>query len=463
MTSEPFTLLIVAEAASQQSLPELLTTGRFLVHSAAPSQAEAWLRQFDADAVLVFADRYTEQLTRSVTLWKGLRPRAQFFLFLEHTPSTRALVSLMHAGCQDVLDASEGADMAAVLDSLEERIRFVRVHQLERLRAKQSIHYTGLVGESPEMIKIYEEMLRAAKLTCPVLVLGETGTGKGLVAHAIHALSRRSGKPFVTVDCGCLAPTLIESELYGVARGAYTGATSDRSGLVQAAQEGTLFLDEIAELPLGMQPKLLRLLEEGEIRRLGSPRSTAVDVRIISATSRELETLIASDQFRLDLYYRLNVLNIEIPPLRQRRQDIPLLARHFAFRHLVHGEPVTISDTAIELLMEYSWPGNVRELKNCIEAALASLSGSTIHIQHLPRRFSASAREAPQEAESESVDLKQLERRAILRALKLAANDKARAARLLGIGKTTLYRKLKEMRADESPAPPPLPGSGYLM
>jgi len=302
------------------------------------------------------------------------------------------------------------------------------------------------------MARIYEEMARAASLNCPVLVVGETGTGKGLVAHAVHALSQRRGKPFVTVDCGCLAPTLIESELYGVARGAYTGAHSDRSGLVQAAQLGTLFLDEISELPLGMQPKLLRLLEEGEVRSLGSHRSTAVDVRVISATSRELEALISADQFRLDLYYRLNVLSIHVPPLRQRPQDIPLLARHFASRYQVQGQPVALSEAALQVLTEYAWPGNVRELKNCIEAAIAAANGPLIHLQHLPRRVGLPTPGGPADPQAEMVNLKQVERRTILRALELASQDKLRAARLLGIGKTTLYRKLKEMQAFEGPS-----------
>ncbi|HYM09267.1 MAG TPA: sigma-54 dependent transcriptional regulator [Bryobacterales bacterium] len=461
MNSQQFTLLLVTEAEGGLALLESLTAGRFIARAAAPAEVEASLREWDVDAVLFFTERSREDLPRLVKHWKSLRPRAQFYLFLDEAPPTRALVALMHAGFQDVLDRAAGLDLGAVLESIEERIRFVRVRQLERLRAKQSIQYTGLVGEAPEMVNTYDEMLRAARLNCPVLVLGETGTGKGLVAHAIHALSQRSGKPFVTVDCACLAPTLIESELYGVARGAFTGATSDRSGLVEAAQEGTLFLDEVGELPLGMQPKLLRLLEEGEVRRLGSHRAKAVDVRVISATSRELERLIAVDQFRLDLYYRLNVLSIEIAPLRRRRQDIPLLARHFAARHIVQGEPVTVSDAALQMLAEYSWPGNVRELKNCIEAAIASAGGRLVQPQNLPRRYVRAAPAGSEEAALESVNLKRMERRAIRRALEMTAHDKLRAARLLGIGKTTLYRKLKEMQ-QEGDAEPASPG-GYLM
>jgi two-component system response regulator HydG len=458
-TPSALTLLVASEASPECTISQSLIAGRFLVHSVSVAQVESWLAQSDADAVVVYSDRGAEELTRLVRIWKSIRPRAQFVLLLARAPSARELVALMHAGYQDVLEQA-AADMSSVLQSLEERVRYVRVRQMERLQVKQSIQYAGLIGESPEMVRIYDEIVRTARLNCPVLLLGETGTGKGLVAHAIHALSHRSGRAFVTVDCACLAPTLIESELYGVARGAYTGATADRSGLVEAAQHGTLFLDEVGELPLGMQPKLLRLLEEREVRRLGSPRSTPVDVRIISATSRRLEALIAADQFRLDLYYRLNVLAIEIPPLRQRLQDVPLLARHFASRHLVHGRPAEISGAAAAVLLEYSWPGNVRELKNCVEAALARAGGNVIQVQHLPSWFGRGAEAGG--SEQERLNLKQIERRTILRALDLAANDKRKAARWLGIGKTTLYRKLKQMtgssRTASAPAKP-----GYVM
>ena len=446
MNGAPFTLLVV-----DGGLPESAAGNRFRLRQAASAQVETWLREAPVDAVLLWAPRATQDLHKQIRRWKSLRPKAQFFVLLDQTPSTRALVGLMHAGCQDVLERPS-ADLAALLDSIEERLSFVRIRGLERLESRHGIHYAGLVGESPEMVKLYAEIEHAARLSCPVLLFGETGTGKGLVAHAIHALSGRSDKPFVTVDCGCLAPTLIESELYGVARGAFTGATADRAGLVEAAQEGTLFLDEVAELPLGMQPKLLRLLEEGEVRRLGSPRSAQVDVRVISATSRELETLIGLQQFRLDLYYRLNVLTIELAPLRQKPQDVPLLARHFASRHLCGGEPVTLSGAVLEALAAYPWPGNVRELKNTVEAAIARAGSSTIQPEHLPRPLGRPA--ALGDAASEPVNLRQLERNAIRRALDLAHQDKARAARLLGIGKTTLYRKLKQLEgAPGSPGP----------
>jgi DNA-binding NtrC family response regulator len=441
----PIKLLLVNAGQHGWRLRESLTSGRFLMQTAGLADAESRIRDFDPDAVLVFIEVCREDLPVLVKRWKAIRPRIQFFLFPDHPPTTRGLVSLMHAGFQDVIERPAEVDPAAVLDSIEERIRFVRVHQIERLRAKQSIHYTGLVGESPEMLRTYEAMLRAASLNCPVLVQGETGTGKGLVAHAIHALSRRNTRPFVTVDCACLAPTLIESELYGVTRGAYTGATSDRSGLVQAAQQGTLFLDEIGELPVEMQPKLLRLLEERQVRRLGSHQSTSVDVRVIAATSRQLESLIAAEQFRPDLYYRLNVLSIELAPLRQRPQDIPVLARHFASSHTIEGREVILSEEAINELMEYHWPGNVRELKNWIEAAIASASSNIIQPKDLPRRSGLTARRAVESPES--LNLKQLEQQAILRALEITRWDKVRAARLLGIGKSTLYRRLKEMEA----------------
>jgi two-component system response regulator HydG len=444
----PLTLLLAAHPPRQWRLPESLLAGRFRLEHAGAEHLEGSLRHHNPDAALVWAACFQDHLARDVKRWKTLRPKTQFLLFLDAPPPTRAVVSLLHAGFHDVLDSPQALDMGAVLDSLAERLRFVRLGQLERLQAKQSMEYAGLVGESPEMVKVYDQMLRAARLNCPVLVLGETGAGKGLVAHAIHALSPRNGKPFVTVDCGCLAPTLIESELYGVARGAFTGAVADRSGLVEAAQHGTLFLDEVGELPLALQPKLLRLLEEGEVRRLGSHRTTPVDVRVVSATAKDLDALISTEQFRLDLYYRLNVLSIELPPLRQRPQDVPLLARHFASRHLAQGAPITVSEAALEVLAGYPWPGNVRELKNCIEAAIAAANGSIIQPHHIAWRYTPPARPDA----TPPVNLKDLERRAILRALELTNHDKLRAAQLLGIGKTTLYRKLKTLGVSEPPA-----------
>jgi two-component system response regulator HydG len=437
--------------------------GRFDVQVISAQQTTAWLRRESPDALVWKAGSPRTQVCDAVQTWKALRPPMQILVLLDNSSDTRSLVALMHAGCHDVLDLSTAIQIREAAQALRERIDFVRIRSIERLQLKQSMQYTGLIGESPQMLQIYEQVRHAAGLNSPVLLEGETGTGKGLVAHAIHALSARDGKPFVTVDCGCLVPTLIESELYGVTRGAFTGATADRVGLVQTARNGTLFLDEIGELPLEMQPKLLRLLDEGEVRRLGSTHSKPVDIRILSATSRDLDTLVANRRFRIELYYRLNILHLVLPPLRERPQDIPLLAAHFTSRHLFKGEPIAVAESTRDVLMQYFWPGNVRELKNCIEAAIPTLTRNSIHLHNLPRRVTEAVATAENGPHKDTVRLKELEQRAIAKALRLAQGDKTKAAKLLGIGKTTLYRKLREMEARARSDGEPATGQSYLM
>ena len=423
--------------------------GLFQQQTATPSQAADKLRASNADALVWRAGSFRKDMCRAVQAWKTLCPQTQILVVLDGTPDTGDVVALIHAGCHDVLDGRSPDRLRRAPRLLYERIEFVRRRRLERLHLARSPDSAGLVGESPLMLQIYEQIRQAAGLRSPVLIQGETGTGKGLVARAIHALSARNGKPFVTVDCGCLAPTLIESELYGVTRGAFTGATFDRPGLAQTARDGTLFLDEVGELPLGLQPKLLRLLEEGEVRQVGSARSKPIDVRIISATSRDLDALVNGRRFRLELYYRLNVLQINLPPLREHPRDIPLLANYFTSRHLFRSEPITISGNTMNVLEQYFWPGNVRELKNCIEAAIPTLTRNFIQVHNLPRRVTEAVVAAVPGKREDSVNLRTLASDAIRQALRLAHNDKTRAAKLLGIGKTTLYRKLKGMEAEE--------------
>ncbi|MCZ6515545.1 MAG: sigma-54 dependent transcriptional regulator [Acidobacteria bacterium] len=314
------------------------------------------------------------------------------------------------------------------------------------LREELRTHYGlgNLVGTSVEMQKIYRMLLRVSARAHPVLLLGESGTGKELVAQAIHNYGPARDKPFVPVDCSALSPTLIESELFGHVRGAFTGANLDRRGLLESARGGTILLDEIAEFPVTLQAKLLRALQEREFKPVGSNVRRNLDARIIAATNRNLEDAVSRGTFRKDLYFRLNVVTLRIPPLRERKSDIQLLARHFLERpHLRYREEMTISYDAMAQLMTYDWPGNVRELQNCIERAVALGTGSTIQVQDLPSNVLNGCR-SPLLESGEIPTLKELEHRAILRALKATGGDKLAAARQLGIGKTTLYRKLKE-------------------
>ncbi len=332
----------------------------------------------------------------------------------------------------------------------------------ERLHTEQGMGL--LIGRSPEMEKVCRILAKVAYSTHPVLILGESGTGKELVARAIHMNGPLAAKPFVTVDCGSLVPTLIESELFGHVKGAFTGAIRANEGLLAAAGGGTVFLDEIGELPLDLQAKLLRALQEKEVRPVGSTLAVPISARVLAATNRDLTTMVEQGRFRKDLYFRLNVVNLRIPPLRERRMDIAVLAAHFLERiQKESGSGHTFSSDALRLMTEYDWPGNVRELENAIERACALSSGPVLHMADLPTQLqdfrthrqevalTKAADLATLEAGSQAagpgsgvVSIASMERKAILGTIEQLHGDKLMAAKLLGIGKTTLYRKLKE-------------------
>jgi DNA-binding NtrC family response regulator len=332
----------------------------------------------------------------------------------------------------------------------------------ERLRTEKGM--VGLIGRSPEMEKLYRILSKVATSTHPVLILGESGTGKELVARSIHANGPNAAKPFVPVDCSSLVPTLIESELFGYVKGAFTGANRDKVGLLAAAEGGTVLLDEIGELPLDLQAKLLRALQEKEVRPVGATVAVPISARVLAATNRDLMTMVEQGKFRKDLYYRLNVVNLKIPPLRERRADIAVLAQHFLERQAQEkGHPFSFSDEVLRWLTEYDWPGNVRELEHAIEHLCALSSGPVLRMMDMPTqvkefqmqsqsRLAASApqlqvedRQGPASAVGGAVvSIAEMERHAILTTIEQLKGDKLMAAKLLGIGKTTLYRKLKE-------------------
>jgi len=281
----------------------------------------------------------------------------------------------------------------------------------------------------------------------PVLIAGESGTGKELVARAIHFRGSLAGRPFVAVDCGSLVPTLIESELFGYERGAFTGAVRSKAGLLQSANGGTIFLDEIGELPLEMQAKLLRFLQEKEVRPVGSNQKFKVDVRVIAATNRDLEAEYRSGQFRKDLYFRLNVVTVHLPPLRERRSDIPILVHWFLDRH-AKDSSIQVTNSAMKWLLQYDWPGNVRELENCIERATALGDGKRIDDSDLPPSIvplpaPADVVGMPPPGSLSSTDLEDIERATIQRVFEQVKGDKVVAGKMLGISRATLYRKLK--------------------
>lgn len=397
---------------------------------------------------------------------KLLHPEIAVIVMTAYATITSA-VEAMRTGANDYLTKPFAMDdLAAVLDRSAQRrsVDTTSRRLREKLRSQQGLG--NLIGNSPEMEKIYRILSKVAQTTHPVLILGESGTGKELIARSIHSNGPNASKPFLPVDCGSLVPTLVESELFGYVKGAFTGATRNKDGLLASAEGGTVFLDEIGEMPLDLQAKLLRALQEKEIRPVGATHRIPINCRILAATNRDLTAMVEQGRFRKDLYYRLNVVALRIPPLRDRREDIPLLAAHFLTRmNRTSGTKYVLSDDALRTMSEYAWPGNVRELENSIERACALSTGPVLRLGDLPTQLqdfhlhavrgpvAARAEKAARESAADVTTLADLERQAILDTLRQLNGDKLTAARLLGIGKTTLYRKLKEYGiAGESPA-----------
>lgn len=332
------------------------------------------------------------------------------------------------------------------------------------LNANISARYedAGLVGRAPSMIELYKEIAYVAPSRSTALIIGESGTGKELVARAIHHISPRQTHPFVAVNCGALTETLLEAELFGHVRGAFTGAVSDRRGLWEEAEGGTLFLDEIGETSHAMQVKLLRALQEGEIRRVGASRTVHVNARVVAATNRNLEEDVKTGKFRPDLFYRLSVVTLIVPPLRERRSDIPLLAERFLRVASSDGKRrLRLSAEALRLLLAYDWPGNVRELENAVEYAALRTRGAEVAAADLPAKlqstdlhshahYSSSAARSPLLLAAmhgdELVSLDELERRYLLHVLKATGSNRTRAAEVLGIDRRTLYRMAERFK-----------------
>ncbi|MCB2145090.1 MAG: sigma 54-interacting transcriptional regulator [Deltaproteobacteria bacterium] len=306
--------------------------------------------------------------------------------------------------------------------------------------------FYGMIGVSEPMQHVFELITNAARSDAPVIIYGESGTGKEMVARAIHDAGTRGSRSYMKVNCAALNESLLESELFGHVKGAYTGAHKSREGRFEAADGGDIFLDEIGDLPLSTQVKLLRVLEEKVVERVGDNRSIAVDVRIISATNRHLPDLIAKGAFREDFYYRINVIPIHIPPLRERIGDIPLLARSFFNRTLLKSEKKLdgISKNAMDLLMAYPWPGNARELKSAFEFAFVSCPGGMIEADHLPPQIAAALPSCRQARTTQTESLDDLKRQRLVEALNQASGNQSEAARLLGLSRTSVWNQIKK-------------------
>ncbi len=364
--------------------------------------------------------------------------------------SLETAIAAIRAGAYDFVTKPIEMELLAVIlhravqhRQLEERIRFLG-QALER-----TARFEELLGESAAMQRLYDELSRIADSEASVLLLGESGTGKEVAARAIHRRSRRAAKPFVAVNCAALPDALLESELFGHVKGSFTDARTDRKGLFVQAEGGTLLLDEIGEMPLPMQPKLLRALEENKVRPVGSEKEVPFDVRLLVATNRDLETAIEEGRFRQDLYFRINVLQLELPPLRSRGTDTLLLSQHFidVFAKRAGKKVLGMSETVAEKLLAYAWPGNVRELRNVIERAVALTRHDRLTVEDLPekvREYRTSQVIVAGNDPGELVPLEEVERRYILHVLESTAQNRTLAARTLGLDRKTLYRKLRQ-------------------
>lgn len=420
------------------------------------------LLRFPTDIILMDLPKRSDSSLEAVAEIHALYPRVSIITMAPVNSASVALAA-MHHGATDYLNKPFTVDELA---SALERAGTHRHVDNEARRLRESLRLQDgmgqMIGRSAPMEKLYRILAKVAQSTHPVLILGESGTGKEMVARTIHTFGPNADRPFLPVDCGSLVPTLVESELFGYVKGAFTGANHSKEGLLVTAGNGTVFLDEIGELTLDLQAKLLRALQEKEVRPVGSTQRIPIKARILTATNRDLASMVDHGTFRKDLYYRLNVVNLRLPPLRDRKEDIPLLVASFLNKiHRAHPGRFSIHDDALRALMLYDWPGNVRELENAIEHGATMVTGGEIQLGDLPKslqhRALAMLREANDVERSsgvaaveEIVPLAVKERQAIYDAIQRTNGDKLQAAKLLGIGKTTLYRKLKEYEAADA-------------
>jgi DNA-binding NtrC family response regulator len=379
------------------------------------------------------------------------------------SPDTEIIISTGHGSMEEAIQAvrlgaydflpkpTKLAVIATVLNRVAEKRTLVNKNQALERRLNSVEGGPDIVGESPPMQRVKKLIERIAPTDSTVLVLGETGTGKELVARRIHQLSRRAQAPFVAVNCGALPENLVESELFGHRKGAFTGADAPRKGLLEVANGGTLFLDELGELDKSMQVKLLRFLESGEVRRVGENEAFTVDVRVVCATHRDLEQMVVKETFREDLYFRVNTFEIHLPPLRERKDDIPVLARTLVARHMKKptAPADVLTDAAIEVLKHHDWNGNVRELANAVEHAAIMADGGRIDVEHLPAAVTRRSRRVkaphfdPAELEKPRT-LREIEMDVIHASLERNQGDKPKTALELGIALKTLYNKLNQ-------------------
>ncbi len=413
--------------------------------------AIAALEKNTYDCILVDLDMPGKDGISVIAHCKEISPDTEAVVLTGKSSMDTAIAALRHGAFDYLTKPCKLIEIQALLKRVVEKRQLTQKylalrHQVQRLEGSPQ-----LVGKSLAMQKVRVLIEKVAPTNSTVLILGETGTGKELVARALHDQSVRAENPFVAINCGALPETLIESELFGHRKGAFTGADDHRVGLFEVADGGTIFLDEIGELPKAMQAKLLRVLESGELRRVGENKSTMVDVRVICATHRDLPTMVAEEEFREDLMYRINTFEINLPALRERVEDVPDLARHLLARHR-RGAHAQLADDAIEALRGHVWPGNVRELANVVEHATILCDSGPIRREHLPRHFDSRQLLGAAKHHRGPISLREMEIEAIHEALERNEGSKPKAAEQLGVSLKTLYNKLNQANELEKSA-----------
>lgn len=440
-------LLVEDEPNMVRTLAKILERKGYIV-DAAGSGAEALDRLSGASYDIVITD-LNMPVMDGMQLLREMRERhlSPAIIVLTGHGTIQSAVEAMKLGAGDYLIKPCHPEELLMVAARMLELRQLRreVTQL-RQQLRQIDRFGEIIGKSPRMREIYQTIEAVSQNKSNVLLSGENGTGKELVARTIHDKGPLATKAFLAINCGALSETLLESQLFGHRKGAFTGAIEDHEGVFQAADGGTLFLDEISEIPLVLQVKFLRAIQEKEVTLLGSTRPVRVDVRLIAATNRDIEEAVRDGSFRTDLFYRLNVVPIHLPPLRQRREDIPLLVERFItdFSRIYGVEPKRVMAEAMERILEYDWPGNIRELQNAIERAFALSSEPEITLKDLPPAVLRAEDLAPVAPAAVPLPLEEVERRNILAALQRSAGNKNEAARILGIDRQRLYRKMEK-------------------
>jgi DNA-binding NtrC family response regulator len=448
----PISVLVVEDEENTRKLCADVAESCGMTAAVAGSVEEA-LRHLETHAVDIIVTDLILPPSSGLDLLKQVHemyPQVAVLVLTQYGTIDSAVAATRMGAVDYVTKPFHIEDLRARLERVARDMDLDRENRLLREQLRSKPGFGGMIGVSAKMQRVYKMIEKVSQHEYPVLILGESGTGKELVAKSIHYSGIRKERPFAPVDCSSLVPTLIESELFGYVKGAFTGAMQSKQGLLEAAQGGTLFLDEIGDMPVDLQAKLLRALQEREVKPVGSTERRHINIRIIAATNRDLESAIRTGAFRQDLYFRLNVVQIKLPPLRERKSDIQLMVISFLEKFSdPHGPPRTISDDAMRRLIAYDWPGNVRELENAIERAVAMGSGPILHVGDLPSNLHYPSSERVPDKD-ELLPMEELERRAILRTLRETGGDKLAAARMLGIGKTTLYRKLKQYQMEQA-------------